>query len=277
LEGDLAVTSAHLDTATYNTVADYLTALSELITTPAGQQLAEEQFRALRQSPDESVLQYAAKVRSKFREAYPAENHETSRENKRQLITGLASPHLAQSVARAVPLDTTTFSKLVSEIQRLYAADLMVLTHHHSRKGAGSLNAMGYSSQGRPAFSNQNKRGGHQGNGKNSSKGADEPRDADGVLRNRAGETVKCYECEKNHYARNCPNKPKANGNQPGAGRGQPRGRGGRGGRGRGRGQINNIGNSEEQPHDNDPSGLLDQHNQAWEEREKEAFGDSGN
>lgn len=275
LEGELAITSAHLVTASYDTVEEYLKALSELVTTPAGQQLAEEQFRTLRQSPEESVLQFAARVRSKFREAYPGVDHENSRDHKRQLITGLNSPHLAQSVARMVPLDTTTFSKLVNEIQRLYASDLMVLTHHHSRKGAGGINALHYSMPNSRGGSNPR---GHQ-RPKSGGKSAQEPRDADGVLRNRAGETVKCYECDKNHYARNCPTKQKGENGGKNSSRGGGKGKGGRGG-GRGRGGVNSLGAQEGQepaPPTQDPSGQLDQQQQYWDEQEKGAFDNAGN
>lgn len=267
LEGDLAATSEHLDLDAYDTVEGYLDALTLLVITPAGQQLAEEEFKAVRQAAGESILRFAARVRSKYRKAFPDEDHETARMAKRQLLAGLASRGLGQTVARQTPLDRVTFTEMINTIQQVHAADLMMLSIHHS------------SQQGVNALKGGQKKKGGQGTNQQPHQGAGgKGPGADGVLRNRRGEVIECYTCQRNHLQKDCPQK--APGGAPAAGRGQ--GGRGRGGRGRG-GQrpghsqprgVNQIeGGQEEGEYDEGPG----QGEGVWGDLEGEAFPGQGN
>ena len=61
---------------------ELLDALSDLAITLAGAQLAEEEFRAARQVPGDSLLQFAPRVRNRFTEAFPNEKCKMSQEEK---------------------------------------------------------------------------------------------------------------------------------------------------------------------------------------------------
>ena len=210
LEGEAAHSVAHLDTRSYADINAFLAALDGLALTPAGAQLAEEEFKAARQQPEDSLLQFAARVRNKFTEAFPGENCETSRDAKRQFICSLTSKALSRELARRCPLERTSYTELVREAQHVYAADLMIYNHHPSSKKEPNVNAIGDGS-GPSKKGHRNSRGGKQGKKGNASSNR---RGADGVLRNQKGDKILCFKCQQNHYRRDCPeNKNNGNGN----------------------------------------------------------------
>ena len=209
LEGDLAEATAHLSSSTYATVGEALKAIRDLVITPAGAQLAEEEFRTARQDAGESLLKFAAKVRNRFNAAYPGENCDSSREAKRQFIVNLQNRGLSRELARRCPIDLTSYADIVAQAQHLYAADLMVQGRASGvQRDPPQVNAM-TGHFGATAGTKKNK-GWNPGKGKGASGGkghndSEARRNQDGVLRDRRGAAIECYQCRGNHYKRNCP------------------------------------------------------------------------
>ena len=208
LEGDLAEATAHLSSSTYATVGEALKAIRDLVITPAGAQLAEEEFRAARQMPGDSLLQFAARVRNRFTEAFPNEKCETSREAKRQFVCSLLSKALSRELARRCPLERHTYSQLVAEAQHLYAADLMIHAHHPAKKDGAAVNALphGGGQATRPVWNSKPDNSAGKGKKK---RGGSNNRNGTGKLKNQKGEEIKCWHCQQNHYRRDCPTAPK--------------------------------------------------------------------
>lgn len=208
LEGTAAESVAHLSTSDYTSQEGLLDALSDLAITPAGAQLAEEEFRAARQMPGDSLLQFAARVRNRFTEAFPNEKCETSREAKRQFVCSLLSKALSRELARRCPLERHTYSQLVAEAQHLYAADLMIHAHHPAKKDGAAVNALphGGGQATRPVWNSKPDNSAGKGKKK---RGGSNNRNGTGKLKNQKGEEIKCWHCQQNHYRRDCPTAPK--------------------------------------------------------------------
>ena len=202
LEGDLAEATAHLSSGTYDDIEEALTALSGLVITPAGAQIAEEEFRAARQDAGESLLKFAAKVRTKFHAAYPGEECDKNRDAKRQFIVNLQSRGLSRELARRCPLESTTYTELVAQAQHIYAADLMVQGRGQGvQRDPPQVNAVAgwYSS------AHGKKPGNPRNQGKTYHTDSEARRNQDGQLRDSKGREIQCFYCKGNHYKRDCP------------------------------------------------------------------------
>jgi hypothetical protein len=94
MEGDAARVTADIDIFA-GTFEDVLRLYEEKFITPAGTELAESEFTAARQLPDESVLQFHARCRELFDRAYPTQDREgdglAAKHLRRQFVWGLAN------------------------------------------------------------------------------------------------------------------------------------------------------------------------------------------
>ena len=220
--------------------AGLLDAYEAIFVVAADSDMARSSFKTARQGPEETVLDWHARLRSMYKRAMPTLTDaqiEASQELREQFLLYLRNRRVGQEVWRTRPANYQQAHDRVSDA--LAAAALWDSAWGGSGRGGGAINALGEEGWD-PAVGSLRPRGGHSGRG-----GYPTGRQRSGHFSGGSG----CFECGGNHLARHCAERTRrfreerrgAGGQRGGSGGGSGwgrRGRGssGRGGRGRGRG-----------------------------------------
>ena len=90
LDGEMGQAASHLTTDNFNDPTAFLDALSALIITPAGAQMARAEFSESFQGAGETILSFSTRLRHQFRRAYPNGDVVRDERLKTRFLKGLS-------------------------------------------------------------------------------------------------------------------------------------------------------------------------------------------
>lgn len=242
LAGEAASMARDIDPDAYDTDGQFLAAMNQVFITPASARYARTAFQNATQSPMESVLKFATRLRNLYAQAYPDKDANTSTDCIDRFLMGLQDSSVAQKVDDDEP---QTLREAIQGVQSTVASRVKFQTKKWGRGNASGLNQQGLAAM----------NGG----------GEAAPRSNQGQARGRGagrsgGGIRTCFACkDPNHYIGDCPLVKEVQERQqagqagskdrgptegvrgPDRGRPHPRGRGR--GRGRGNGAWQSRGN----------------------------------
>jgi hypothetical protein len=141
MDGEASIATASIDPDGI-TFAAMLTAYEGCFITQAGSELAESEFNAAKQLPDETILMFHARVRELFTRAYPNEATEgngLARHLRKNFTWGLDNTHITTYVWDRRP---ATYAECLQLAQEKHSTQ--VIADERKKSGSrGGVHAMG--------------------------------------------------------------------------------------------------------------------------------------
>jgi hypothetical protein len=141
MDGEASTATASIDPDGM-TFAQMLAAYEGCFITQAGSELAESEFNAARQLPDETILMFHARMRELFNRAFPNENTEgngLARHLRKNFTWGLESSQITTYVWDRRP---ATYAECLRLAQEKYSTQI-IADDRKKGHGRGSVHAMG--------------------------------------------------------------------------------------------------------------------------------------